>query len=205
MVARAATPKLLQPQALRWSWALVIACGLLFGYYVLRTYASPQQRQYQLDFGKAQWIEPAESYAPVAYFRKEFYLSALPEQAWLEIAASDNFALIVNGHTLGNLDSVKTFVTGIYDIKKALKQGTNVIAVSQDDTFISLAIEEKQTLGGTHKVLLMFSVKDMQLKQWTITDPQGYDTTVALYNLDPTQKIDPTMFRINYERKEIIQ
>jgi len=86
-----------------------------------------------------------------------------------------------------------------------LLRETNVIAVAQDDTFISLAIEEKQTLGGTHKVLLMFSVKDMQLKQWTITDPQGYDTTVALYNLDPTQKIDPTMFRINYERKEIIQ
>jgi hypothetical protein len=64
---------------------------------------------------------------------------------------------------------------------------------------------EKQTLGGTHKVLLMFSVKDMQLKQWTITDPQGYDTTVALYNLDPTQKIDSSMLVINYARKEIIQ
>jgi outer membrane lipoprotein-sorting protein len=86
-----------------------------------------------------------------------------------------------------------------------LLKETNVIAVSADDTFISLAIEEKQTLGGTHRVQLMFSVKDMQLKQWTITDPQGYDTTVALYNLDPAQKIDPTMFRINYERKEIIQ
>ena len=86
-----------------------------------------------------------------------------------------------------------------------LLKETNVIAVSTDDTFLSLAMEEKQTLGGTHKVLLMFSVKDMQLKQWTITDPQGYDTTVALYNLDPTQKIDSTMFRINYERKEIIQ
>jgi outer membrane lipoprotein-sorting protein len=51
----------------------------------------------------------------------------------------------------------------------------------------------------------MFSVKDMALKQWTITDPQGYDTTVAIYNLDPTQKIDPSMFVINYTRKEIIQ
>lgn len=130
MEVRSASPKFLPPQALRWSWALVIACGLLFGYYILRTYATPKHRQYQLDFGKAQWIEPAESYAPIAYFRKELYLSALPEQAWLEIAASDNFALIVNGHTLGNLDSVKTFVTGIYDIKKALKQGTNVIAIS---------------------------------------------------------------------------
>src|ERR1043165_10298037 len=82
-----------------------------------------------------------------------------------------------------------------------LLKETNVTAVAADDTFISLGMEEKQTLGGTHKVLLMFSVKDMQLKQWTITDPQGYDTTVALYNLDPTQKIDPSMFVIDYTRK----
>ena len=69
-----------------------------------------------------------------------------------------------------------------------LLRETNVVSVSADDTFLSLLIEEKQTLGGTHKVLLMFSVKDTQLKQWTITDPQGYDTTVALYNLDLAQE-----------------
>lgn len=86
-----------------------------------------------------------------------------------------------------------------------LLRETNVVAASSDETFVSVMIEEKQTLGGTHKVLLMFSPKDMQLKQWTITDPQGYDTTVALYNLDYTQKLDSAMFRINYERKEIIQ
>ena len=86
-----------------------------------------------------------------------------------------------------------------------LTKDTNVVAVSADDTFVSLQIEEKQTLGGSHKVLLMFAAKDMQLKQWTITDPQGFDTTVALYNLDPSKKVDPAMFRISYERKEIIQ
>ena len=86
-----------------------------------------------------------------------------------------------------------------------LLRETNVVSVSSDDTFVSLQIEEKQTLGGTHKVLLMFSAKDMQLKQWTVTDPQGYDTTVALYNLDLGKKLDPAMFVINYERKEIIQ
>src|SRR3954466_10313249 len=86
-----------------------------------------------------------------------------------------------------------------------LTKDTSVIAASSDDTFVSVQIEEKQTLGGSHKVLLMFSAKDMQLKQWTITDPQGFDTTVALYNLDPTKKLDPGMFKINYERKEIIQ
>src|SRR4029079_7205349 len=86
-----------------------------------------------------------------------------------------------------------------------LLRETNVVSVSADDTFLSLLLEEKHTLGGTHKVLLMFSAKDTQLKQWTVTDPQGYDTTVALYNLDLGKKLDPSMLVIKYERKEIIQ
>jgi outer membrane lipoprotein-sorting protein len=80
-----------------------------------------------------------------------------------------------------------------------LKEG-NLINVQSDDTFISITMEEKQTLGGTHRLMLMFATKDLQLKQWTVTDPQGYDTTVALYNLDTGKKPDPDLFRINYER-----
>ena len=130
MEERSAPQNTLPVSALRWSWTLVLACGLLLGYEVLQTYGMPKHRQYQLDFGRAQWIEPAEASAPVAYFRKEVYLSSLPEQAWLEIAASDNFELTVNGHAVATQGSVKTYETGIYDIKRALKQGTNVIAVS---------------------------------------------------------------------------
>jgi outer membrane lipoprotein-sorting protein len=86
-----------------------------------------------------------------------------------------------------------------------LLKDTNVISVSADDLFVSVLIEEKQTLGGTHRLMLMFSAKDFQLKQWTITDPQGFDTTVALHNIEGGRKLDPSMFVINYERKEIIQ
>ena len=50
--------------------------------------------------------------------------------------------------------------------------------------FVTVVIEERQILGGTHKVMLMFGAQDYQLRQWTVTDPQGYDTTVAVYNLD---------------------
>ena len=101
----------------------------MLGYYVQQTYFSPKQRQYQLDFGNAQWIEPPEV-APTAYFRKEVFLSAPPEQAWLEVAATDNYGLFVNGHTVGKASDVKTRVAGIYDIKRRLKAGTNVIAVT---------------------------------------------------------------------------
>jgi hypothetical protein len=46
----------------------------------------------------------------------------------------------------------------------------------------------------------MFGVQDNQLKQWTITDPQGYDTTIAIYNLDASRRPDPRLFVINFER-----
>lgn len=113
------------------SFALVavIACGLLLGYFVVRVFVSPLPHQYQLDFGSAKWIEPAET-APVAYFRKTIFVSAIPEQAWLQVAATDNFSLLVNGHNVAIESMTKTRVAGIYDIKRALKPGINVIGVS---------------------------------------------------------------------------
>ena len=95
----------------------------MLGYYVLQTYGTPRQRQYQFDFSGAQWIEPAESPAPIAYFRKEVYLPALPENAWLQIQRADNFGLTVNGRTVGNLYSVKSYETNIYDIKSTVERG----------------------------------------------------------------------------------
>ena len=81
-----------------------------------------------------------------------------------------------------------------------LMKDTNLVAVYADDVFITVVVEEKNGLVGTSRLMIMFSAKDMQLKQWTVTDPQGYDTTVAVYNLDPNTKPDPSMFRIDYTR-----
>jgi len=77
---------------------------------------------------------------------------------------------------------------------------TNLVGVYADDVFVTVVIEERQILGGTHKVMLMFGAQDYQLRQWTVTDPQGYDTTVAVYNLDAKAAPDPNMFRIDYTR-----
>jgi outer membrane lipoprotein-sorting protein len=81
-----------------------------------------------------------------------------------------------------------------------LMKDTNVVNVTADDVFISVTIEEKQALVGTSRLMLMLGAKDGQLKQWTVTDPQGYDTTVAVYNLDSTKKPDPSLFKIDFTR-----
>lgn len=79
-----------------------------------------------------------------------------------------------------------------------LLRDTNLVRVTSDDIYVSVAIEENQPLIGKSRLLLMIGAKDFQLKQWTVTDPQGYDTTVAVYNLDPSKKLDPGLFKIDY-------
>jgi outer membrane lipoprotein-sorting protein len=81
-----------------------------------------------------------------------------------------------------------------------LMRDTNLIGVYADDVFVTVVIEERQIIAGTHRVMLMFGAQDYQLRQWTVTDPQGYDTTVAVYNLDTRSQPDPNMFRIDYTR-----
>jgi outer membrane lipoprotein-sorting protein len=79
-----------------------------------------------------------------------------------------------------------------------LLRDTHLIGLYADDVFVTVVIEEKQPLVGTNRLMLMFSAKDLQLKQWTVTDAQGYDTTVAVYNLDSTKRPDPSLFKIDY-------
>jgi outer membrane lipoprotein-sorting protein len=79
-----------------------------------------------------------------------------------------------------------------------LLRDTDVVSVSSDDTFATVVIEQKQLMIGTDRLMIMFDAKDLTLKQWTVTDPQGFDTTVAVYNLDTTKQPDPNLFVINY-------
>lgn len=81
-----------------------------------------------------------------------------------------------------------------------LLKDTNVVSIASDDSFVTVVIEEKQALVGTSRLMMMIGSKDFQLKQWTVTDPQGYDTTVAVYNLDSAKKPDPGLFKIDYTR-----
>ena len=81
-----------------------------------------------------------------------------------------------------------------------LAKETNIVGIRADDVFVTIIIEERQALIGTSRLMMMVGAKDFQLKQWTITDPQGYDTTVAVSNLDTSKRPDPNLFKIDYTR-----
>ncbi len=68
--------------------------------------------------------------------------------------------------------------------------------VTIDDAGVTIAIEDKATFGGTSHVKLIFDPKNFKLKQWQITDPQGYETLISLFNIDQTKTPDPALFKI---------
>jgi outer membrane lipoprotein-sorting protein len=113
---------------------------------------------------------------------------------------SDGSSLVVRDRTLATQDIYplsQTPIRFLLSDRIDLMKDTNVVSVTADDLYISVTIEEKQTLIGTSRLMLMIGTKDGQLKQWTVTDPQGYDTTVAIYNLDTTRRVNPDLFKLD--------
>jgi outer membrane lipoprotein-sorting protein len=118
----------------------------------------------------------------------------------VEIIA-DGSSVVVRDRRLGTQDPYPLSQTPLRFLLSDhidLLKDTNVVGVSADEQFISVIVEEKQALVGTSRLLMMFGAKDMQLKQWVVTDPQGFDTTIAVSNLDSKSKPDPTLFKIDY-------
>jgi outer membrane lipoprotein-sorting protein len=121
----------------------------------------------------------------------------------VEIIA-DGKAVVVRDRNLATQQLVplsQTPLRFLLSDKIDLMRDTNVVAVSADDTFITIVIEESQTLVGTSRLMMMVGAKDYQLRQWTVTDPQGFDTTVAVYNLDSNKKPDPDLFNIPIQER----
>ena len=65
---------------------------------------------------------------------------------------------------------------------------------------LSLKLEDRSTLGGTSKITLNFDLAANTLRQWVVIDPQGYETSVSLYNLDTQRRPDQKNFVIDYQR-----
>jgi outer membrane lipoprotein-sorting protein len=142
----------------------------------------------------------------------DFYIQK-PGKVRFEYEPPNPIAIIADGSALAVRDR-KLATQEIYPLSQTplryllsdridLLKDTNVVNVTADDVFISITIEEKNALIGTSRLMLMVGAKDGQLKQWTVTDPQGYDTTVAVYNLDSSRKVDPGLFKIDFTDSSI--
>jgi len=119
------------------------------------------------------------------------------------LLVADGRSVIVRDRNLATQDEVLISQTPLRFLladRVDLLRDTNIVAVYGDNIFNTVVIEESQIMRGSYRVMMMFDAQRGQLKQWVVTDPQGQDTTVAVYNLDTTTKPDPDLFRIDHTR-----
>jgi outer membrane lipoprotein-sorting protein len=81
-----------------------------------------------------------------------------------------------------------------------LARDSVVMGAGTKGDILSVRIEDRSTLGGTSKITLNYDITANELRGWVVIDPQGYETTVSVYNLDTQRRPDPKNFTINYER-----
>jgi outer membrane lipoprotein-sorting protein len=77
--------------------------------------------------------------------------------------------------------------------------GGKVKSVDEADDLTTIKLSDKQVFGNS-TITLMFDPKSNELRQWTITDAKGKDTTVMIFNVREGVKIDQDMFRIDYKK-----
>jgi outer membrane lipoprotein-sorting protein len=122
--------------------------------------------------------------------------------AQLEIIA-DGSSVVIRDRKLGTQDLYgigQTPLKFLLREKVDLARDTRLVEVNPAPDIVSVQIEDKSTFGGTSRIELFFDAKSYALKQWTVVDPQGYQTAVALRNVDTGHQPDPALFLIDYSR-----
>lgn len=77
--------------------------------------------------------------------------------------------------------------------------GDKLKSVKEEADLTTIVMTDKKIFGNA-KITMMFDPKSYELRQWTITDAQGLDTTVMIFNTREGVTFEPKMFDIDYVR-----
>lgn len=114
---------------------------------------------------------------------------------------ADGESVVINNAKLNTWDLYplsKTPLKLLLDNRIDLS-GDKVRSVREDDDLTTIQLQDKSIFGDS-TITMMFDPKSYELRQWTITDAQGKDTTVMIFNVQQGVTFDPSVFTIDYAR-----
>ena len=131
-----------------------------------------------------------------------------PGKIRFDYEAPTQFRVVSDGsHVLLNNRKLKTFET--YPLSKTplkllLDERIDLTKAKVDDVkadadIVTIVMSDKSVFGNS-KITLLFDAQNNELRQWTITDAQGKDTTVMIFNVKPGAKIADSTFAIDYSK-----
>lgn len=137
----------------------------------------------------------------------KFYIQR-PGKIRFNYDGSGNFRVTADGTSVA-IENRKLRTMDVYPLSKTpLKMllddridlsGNRVKSVKEEDDLTTIQLGDKQIFGNS-KITMMFDPSSYELRQWTITDAQGKDTTVMIFNTKQDVAIDDSLFKIDYDR-----
>jgi outer membrane lipoprotein-sorting protein len=114
---------------------------------------------------------------------------------------ADGKSVVINNKKLDTWDMYtldKTPLKLLLSEKINLTDG-KVKDIREEADLTTIVLADK-TVFGDSKISMMFDPNNYDLRQWTITDAKGLDTTVMIFNVEEGAKLDPDLFKIDYRR-----
>lgn len=114
---------------------------------------------------------------------------------------SDGKSVAIDNSKLNTMDLYplsKTPLKLLLDTRIDLS-GSKVKSVKEDEDLTTIQLSDRSVFGNS-TITMMFDPKSYELRQWTITDNQGKDTTIMIFNVKQGVSIDPKTFKVDYER-----
>ena len=141
----------------------------------------------------------------------KFYLER-PGKIRFNYDGTSDFRVISDGQSVVILNQ-KMKTSDLYPLSKTpLKllledhidlSGGKVVGVKQEDDLTTIQLADKQVFGNS-KITMMFDPKSYELRQWTITDAQGKDTTVMIFNTKEGVNFAADTFKIDYTANRVL-
>jgi len=91
----------------------------------------------------------------------------------------------------------KTPLKFLLDSTLDLASSKRVESVTIESDLIRIVVIDDSKFGAG-RLTLFFDASTNELRQWTVTDQQGLETTVAIYNVEIGNKLSQKIFRIDY-------
>ena len=114
---------------------------------------------------------------------------------------SDGKSVVIDNKKLNTMDLYplsKTPLKLLLDRRIDLS-GNKVKSVREENDLTTIRLADKSVFGNS-EITMMFDPKSYELRQWTITDAQGKDTTVMIFNVQEGVRFDPAIFTVDYKR-----
>jgi outer membrane lipoprotein-sorting protein len=112
---------------------------------------------------------------------------------------ADGKSVVVNNKKLDTWDIYplsKTPLKLLLDEKIDLSAKTVKKVDEQAD--LTTIVLGNESIFGDARITMLFDPATFDLRQWTVTDAQGKDTTVMIFNVQTGVKIDSKLFKIDY-------